>query len=288
MHISNLYRPEAQAVLLFREVYAMEKVHGTSAHVAWKAGLSLHAGGAKHENFAALFDQVDLTDRFKTLGHDSVTVYGEAYGGKLQGMRATYGPELRFIAFEVRIGDTWLAVPNAEDVAHKLGLEFVPYSRVPATIDSLDAERDAPSALAWRRDIAEPRPREGIVIRPLAEFTDSRGERIIAKHKRAEFSERAGPTPDVRDPTKREAMEGAEAIALEWVTDMRLTHVLDKLGNPTDVTAAPQVIAAMVEDVCREASGEIVDSKPARRAIGARAVRLFKARLAASLHPPVG
>ena len=35
LHIENLYRPIAQSILLFREVYALEKIHGTSAHVGW-------------------------------------------------------------------------------------------------------------------------------------------------------------------------------------------------------------------------------------------------------------
>jgi hypothetical protein len=35
----------------------------------------------------------------------------------------------------------------------------------------------------------------------------------------------------------------------------------------------------MTEDVLREAAGEIVDSKDARRAIGQRAAKLFKSRL---------
>ena len=37
-HIENLYRPRAQTILLFRECYALEKIHGTSAHVAWRDG----------------------------------------------------------------------------------------------------------------------------------------------------------------------------------------------------------------------------------------------------------
>jgi hypothetical protein len=58
-HISNLYKD--QRILLFKEVYALEKIHGTSAHVALKDGqLRLFSGGEKHENFAALFDQPTL------------------------------------------------------------------------------------------------------------------------------------------------------------------------------------------------------------------------------------
>lgn len=41
----------------------------------------------------------------------------------------------------------------------------------------------------------------------------------------------------------------------------------------------PLVIAAMVEDVTREAAGEITDNMPARKAIGGRTVQLFKQRV---------
>lgn len=276
LHIENLYRESAQTILLFRECYAMEKIHGTSAHVAWKDGkVSFSSGGEKHEKFAALFNTDYLSERFKALGSDSVVVFGEAYGGKCQGMSATYGKELKFIVFEVKIGDTWLNVPNADDVAHKLGLEFVHYRRVSTDLADLDAERDAPSEQAKRNGVLEPCIREGIVIRPLAEFRDNRGDRVIAKHKRAEFAERK-TVPNV-DPAKREIMEKADAIAMEFVTDTRMAHVLDKLGNPTDMAATGEVIKAMVEDVMREASGEIVDSKEVRKAVGSTAAKMFKA-----------
>jgi len=279
-HIDNLYK--AQDILLFRECYAMEKIHGTSSHLAWKNGqLTFSSGGEKHEKFVALFDQEALTAAFVERGQTEMVVYGEAYGGKCQGMSATYGKALKFVAFEVKVGPHWLSVPQAEGCCQSLGLEFVHYRQVSTDLAALDAERDAPSVQAVRNGIVEPKRREGVVLRPLIEVTKNNGERIIAKHKRAEFSERA-TIPEV-DPTKREMLEKAGDIALEWVTEMRLDHVLDKLGNPRDLTACPAVIAAMVEDVCREASGEIVDSQAARRAIAARAVALFKERLQRSI-----
>jgi hypothetical protein len=58
---------------------------------------------------------------------------------------------------------------------------------------------------------------------------------------------------------------------------MRLVHVVDKLPQPLDLSQMPKVIAAMVEDVYREAKGEIVESKEAQRAISKRTVELFKA-----------
>lgn len=281
LHIDNLYKN--QTVLLFRRCFALEKVHGTSAHIAWRNGkVHLSPGGESAERFAGLFGLDTLTEAFTALGHDTVTVYGEAYGGKQQGMSATYGKALAFIVFDVQIGETWLTVPNAVDVADKLGLEFVPHIEGPADLGFLDQERDADSEVAVRRGVGPGKKREGIVIRPLVEFTDNRGNRVIAKHKRDEFRETATPRPVV-DLARQKVLDDAEAIAAEWVTDMRLRHVLDKLGTGIGIECTRDVIAAMVEDVEREGAGEIVMSTEARKAISSRSAAMFKATLQASL-----
>jgi hypothetical protein len=283
LHINNLYRD--QRIMLFRECFALEKVHGTSAHVGYSVGggLRFFSGGEKHDRFVALFDAAALTERFVTLSHDDdVVVYGEAYGGKQQGMSATYGPELAFIAFDVKIGDTWLAVPQAKDVCDKLGIEFVPVAYGPTTLEFLDAQRDADSEVAIRRGMGPGHRREGVVLRPPVEVSMNNGERIIAKHKRDEFRETKSPRV-VDDPMKLAVLSEADAIATEWVTEMRLVHVLQRIPEPHDMAQIPQVIAAMIEDVTREGAGEIVDSKAARKAIGARTAALFKARLQARM-----
>lgn len=276
MHIENLYKQ--QDILLFRECYALEKIHGTSAHISWKDGnVKFFSGGAKNEEFVKLFDVETLRARFIEMGKEEVVLFGEAYGGKMQGMSHTYGKQLRFIVFDVKIDEYWLKVPSAEAVAHSFGLEFVHYNKVSTDLSSLDAERDAPSMQAYRNGIIEDKMREGVVLRPLEEFRRNDGSRIICKHKRPEFSERKS-TPSI-DPARREILEKADAIAEEWVTEMRLTHVLDKLGNPTDLSMIPKVIEAMIEDVTREAAGEILDSKDARKAISSLCVKLFKKRV---------
>jgi hypothetical protein len=275
LNIDNLYKyPD---ILLFREVYALEKIHGTSAHVSWKSGaLSFFSGGEKHETFVALFDAA-LGARFAALTHPEVTVFGEAYGGKCQGMSDTYGKSLKFIVFDVKVGDCWLSVPNAEDVAKHLGLEFVHYVKCSTDIGDLNRERDAPSVQSKRNGIEGDKLREGVVLRPLIELTTNNGGRIICKHKRDEFRETA--TLREVDPEKLKIITEANAIADEWVTPMRLTHVLDKMPVATGIEHTGGVIRAMIEDVKREAAGEIVWSKDAERAIGSATARLYKQRV---------
>lgn len=79
-----------------------------------------------------------------------IIIYGEAYGGKLQGMSHIYGKELRFIVFDVKIGYNWLSVPDAEAIASNLGLEFVFYEEVSATVELLNLARDRYSEQARR------------------------------------------------------------------------------------------------------------------------------------------
>jgi len=283
MDMSCLYK--AKEILLFRECFASEKVHGTSCHITWKDGqLSFFAGGCKHDAFVALFDQVALAAKFTEAGLRECTVFGEGYGGKMQAMSATYGKELRFVVFEVRMGEhCWLSVDKAEAWANILGLEFVPYARISTDIAALDAERDKPSEMAFRRGCAireDPttwKIREGVVLRPLIEVRKNNNERVIAKHKREEFSERK-KTPKVTDPDKLKMLTDAEEIADTWVTPMRLTHVLDAFPDAC-MEQMGDIIKAMVADVMKEGADEVADTKEVRRAIGSAAVKLFKQRM---------
>lgn len=293
LHIDNLYK--SQQILAFRTCYALEKIHGTSAHVSWReADLHFHSGGESYGRFVDVFDAASLRarlqERFTT--DDKVFVYGEAYGGKQQGMSKTYGSSLKFVAFDVKVNEAWLAVPQAAELVSHLGLEFVDYSEVSTDVTVLDAERDKPSTQAVRNGISEPQIREGVVLRPPFEVILNNGQRVMAKHKRAEFAERGRPNVDL-DPTKREMAEGADAIALEWVTPMRLGHVIDAMlsaraSKDVDMKDIPLVISGMIEDVTREAAGEINDNQAARKAIGRRAAVLFKQRIQSTLNAGVG
>lgn len=279
LHIDNLYKN--QEVLLLKEVYCLEKVHGTSAHVRFLRGnpepLRFYNGGETREKFLACFDQPALLAAFEAQGFDDVTVFGEAYGGKQQGMAKRYGKETRFVAFDVRVGEEgWLSVPAASAFVEALGLRFVQWAQEPATLERLDFWRDAPSTEAQRNGVEGDQPREGIVIRPLIELRNRWGARVMAKHKRPEERE---------TKTRREVgtpplvLESAVAVANEWVTPMRLEHVLQKLPQGLGLEGCSQVVSAMVEDVLREGAGEVEDTKANRKQIGHRAVTLFKQRV---------
>ena len=272
MHIDNLYKN--QDILLFKECFALEKINGTSAHVSWKDGqVHFFAGGADHTRFVLLFDAWGLPPKFEALGYPVVIVYGEAYGGKGRGMSKVYGKELKFVAFEVKIGDAWLNVPNAEQVARGLEFDFVHYAQVTTDINTLNAHRDAMSVQAMKNGMGDNYPREGIVLRPLIELTKNNGDRIIAKHKIDAYGETK--TPRLITADKLQVLSKAEAIADEWVTPMRLNHVLQTFPQAS-IEQTGEIIKAMLDDIIREGREEIVDSNEAGKAIGKKTANLFK------------
>lgn len=117
-HIDNLYKD--QTILMFKECYALEKIHSTSAHISWNVKdkkVKFFSGGESHVKFVSLFDVEFLQKTFSENFIDSnVTIYG----GKQQGMSNTYGKELKFIGFEVQVDEYWLNVPKAENICKNI------------------------------------------------------------------------------------------------------------------------------------------------------------------------
>lgn len=263
--ISNLYkRPDF--LKLFREVYVSEKLHGTSCNISFESGnhpnggIQFFSGGADHSQFCMLFDKAKLLDIYRnsSLWGKNVTLYGEGVGGKLQAMSHTYGKKLSFVVFDVKVDDKWLDVPEAQKVAERFQQEFVWYTIADNTIEELNRYRDQPSELAKVRGCGDDKPAEGIVVKPLYECYDKNGGRWYVKHKRAEFCETTSKRETVVDPDKLAILAEAESVAGEWVTNMRLEHVLDKLmPKATGMEDTGRVIRAMQEDIRVEAGEEI-------------------------------
>ena len=281
LHIDNLYKNKE--ILMFKECYALEKIHGTSAHITWKENkLHFFSGGAKHMLFIDLFDQDFLTKKFQEFGRDEVRIFGEAYGGKLQGQKATYGDKLKFVAFDIKIGHSWLNVPDMDRVAKEFGLDVVDWVKISTDLDAIDAEMLKPSVQAVKNGCGEDKLREGVVLRPLIELRKNNAARILCKHKNDKFKETK--TPRYVSEEDLIVLTKAKEIAEEWVTEMRLSHVLDKLGPDVDIKRTRDVIFAMLEDIEREGVDEIVMSKEAKKAISTKTGKMFTDRIKNSLY----
>jgi hypothetical protein len=284
LKITNLYR-RPEYIKLFKTVYCMEKVHGTSAHItftrdtnqdgSFEDKLIIFSGGADHMAFSTLFNKKELLEIYSggTLAGKTVTIFGEAYGGKMQGMNATYGKQLRFIAFEVNIDDKWLEVPDAEGMAKRFGQEFIWWTECENTLENLTKYRDQDSQLALLRGCGPGKMAEGIITKPFFECYDKQGGRWILKYKREDFAE--VKTPREIDPEAKMNILRGQAVADEFVTEMRLRHILDK--NPySTLQDIPKVIQLMVDDIAAECEGEYIASSVVMKAIGGKTVMFYK------------
>lgn len=282
LKIPNLYKD--QDILLFKEVWAQEKIDGTSQHVRWnieRKKVSVFPGGINYDLTIPNFDLVQLKEKFLETGLNSVVIYGEGYGGKCQGMSKTYGVDTKFVAFDVKIDNSWLSVPQADDFCQSFGIEFVDYIKIPTDLDLIDTERDRDSVQAIRNGMGTGHKREGVVLKPLIEVTKNNGSRIIAKHKRDDFRETK--TPRKVNQNQLKVLKEAKEVADEWVTEIRLSHVLDKLQNP-GIEHTKDVILSMINDVKIEGEGEIEWSKSIEKQIGKVTAQIFKKRLQTELY----
>ena len=304
-HIENLYK-SMEILQTEKEIYTLEKVHGTSANIQFVQSVTslkiihFHGGGNRDE-FISSHDIETLENKYYRFFNGEVVsitgyniiFFGELYGGKIHRMKHTYGESQKFIVFDVFCGTAkydgkdregyFLPVPQAEMVAREFGFDFVSYKKIECNLDLINAERDAPSAIAHALNLGD-QIREGVVLRPTIEKLDRFGNRLIVKHKRNEFMETK--TPREISPEKLKAMEDAKAVAEEWVTEMRLEHVLDALaakGVEIKIENMCHFIAAMVEDVYREGKGELIESENTTKMIGKHTALLFKKRLESSL-----
>jgi len=290
-------------LLLFKEVFSLEKIHGSSSHISlalndkglWEAKVS--AGGIKHNDFILMLNtkykfSTKVMDKITviTAGKDIKTIglYGEGYGGRCQNMADVYGP-LNFIIFEVVKDGRWCGVEEAAFFANQIGMPFVYFEKGPATLEWLDSQKNRPSEQAKRNGMGDNQISEGIVIRPPMELHDDNDGRLIAKHRKEIFRE----TKSARSLTEEEveALQDAKEIAEEWVVDHRLTHVLSALVAKGHTQLSMKdtllVIETMQEDVRVEAGDQIAWSEAAGKAIGRKTAELFKKRVKEGTTNPI-
>jgi len=292
-HINNLYN-NREIIENFKKVYALEKIDGTSASIEFfqdnlneKYDYLLKPGSGSLAKFTRLTEEVvdRLFQKFPFTKEElRVTVYGEFYGGKIRHGSRRYGPEEKFVAFDVELNGVWLDVDSAKKFCDEIGQEFVHYELVDTEIDILEALCKAPSVQAKRNGITEDVPREGIVLRTYKTLIKNNGDRVCAKHKNPKYRETVKKRELSQE--KLDVLNEAEEVANEWVTEMRFNHVSDHLkarGVEESTENTVEFMKGMLEDIKREGSQEIKFSSPVNRAINTATAKMLKARLVKTL-----
>ena len=124
--------------------------------------------------------QIDLIKDVFT-DAESVCLYGEGYGAKIQKGGENYRPDQDFVLFDVRIDSWWLKRDDVEGISHKFGLGVVPEIGAGTLYEMVEIVRNGFNS-RWGDFLAE-----GIVARPLVELKGRDGTRVITKVKYKDF-----------------------------------------------------------------------------------------------------
>lgn len=168
-----------------------EKIDGTNIRIMWD-GENVRFGG-KTDNaqiptilIAALQDTF-TNEKMKVCFPDSdnVCLYGEGYGKKIQ-KGGNYLPDRAdFILFDVKVGDWWLNRAANEDVARKLGIGVVPIMGIWKLEQAIEfVKKGFKSTIADNKDYIA----EGLIMKPVTELFNRKGERVISKIKHKDFA----------------------------------------------------------------------------------------------------
>jgi len=186
-----------------------EKVDGTNIRIQFESTVTsqptavFFAGRSDNavipEPLKRYLEETFTVSRFEDAGLDSVILFGEGYGPKIQG-GGKYRDDHAFVLFDVKIGKWWLKRDAVDEIADKLGIESVPvvgYGTLYDAIEIVKGRRLAvwdddglgylsatrlPMASQWGDFEAE-----GIVARPAVPMFDRKGDRIITKIKAVDF-----------------------------------------------------------------------------------------------------
>lgn len=133
-----------------------------------------------------IFYRVDWKTVFPSLmPGDSVCLYGEGYGNKIQKEGSSYiSNDVDFILFDVKYNNWWLERKNCEDIANKCGIKIVPivgYMTIPEAIDLV--KKGFKSSISEDKNLIA----EGLVLKTPQGLLSRDGNRIITKIKHNDF-----------------------------------------------------------------------------------------------------
>jgi hypothetical protein len=165
-----------------------EKVDGTNIRIMFDGSCITFNGKTDRATIPPILAK-RLNDRFLPLieyfqeifKEESVCLYGEGYGAKIQKGGGNYRSDQDFVLFDIKIGDWWLQRKDVEDISKKLDIEIVPIIGSGTLLEMIEIVKTGFNSL-WGSFMAE-----GIVARPEIELASRNGSRIITKLKHKDF-----------------------------------------------------------------------------------------------------
>ena len=165
------------------------KVDGTNIRVHWDGHTVTFGGRTDNAQLPADL-VVRLEELFKTseaeeifeqkFGEKAVTLFGEGYGGKIQG-GGNYRDTPDFIMFDVLIDGVYLKREAVCDIAAAFGVDVVPVALTGTIEDGIEYVKTTEQCGIGDAVL------EGLVSRPACELLDRLGNRVIVKIKKRDY-----------------------------------------------------------------------------------------------------
>lgn len=171
-----------------------EKVDGTNIRIYWD-GHKVEFGGRTDnaeiprsllDSLNKIFGTTEAEELFEqTFGEKNVILFGEGYGGKIQGVGNEYRLDESFILFDVLIGENYQTREWVEKTAQMFGIKAVPVLFTGPLQAGIDYVCGHPKSVVAMKDTYM----EGVVARPKVELKDRCGRRVIVKIKWKDFKD---------------------------------------------------------------------------------------------------
>lgn len=188
----NVFRDETVAFLANIPWQWTEKVDGTNVRIIWDGHSVSFAGRTDNSvlpealNFRlwSLFGGSTNEEMFEQLfGDKEVILFGEGYGHKIQKCGSQYSNDVKFILFDVLIGDNYQSRSFVETIARSLNIDVVPILGTGTLDQAIEFVKSKPDSIVAQNPLTI----EGVVCRPVVELRDRCGNRIIVKIKVCDF-----------------------------------------------------------------------------------------------------
>lgn len=169
-----------------------EKIDGMNIRVIYDGHKVSFAGRTDKADIPKLllkmledtFGTPEVEELFEqTYGDKQVILFGEGYGGKIQGVGHGYCKDESFVLFDVLIGDNYQSRQWVEETAKMFGVRVVPLLLSGTLQDGIDYVLKHQKSILAENDLYM----EGIVGRPHVEIKDRCGNRVIVKIKWRDF-----------------------------------------------------------------------------------------------------
>ena len=168
-----------------------EKIDGTNFRICWDGHKLTYAGRTDNATFSdeqIEFIQNQLVNEEKEIMFEQafqdkeVIVFGELYGYKiLNGGIYTDGKGLAFKVFDVLINDIYLTYESTKILCEQLNYDIVPVVLEGTIADGINYVKNNTISTFSKATL------EGLVGKPIGDFRDRLGKRIVVKIKKRDL-----------------------------------------------------------------------------------------------------